>query len=51
MEDAMAWLARTQRFWTESLDRLAAAVEGARTRHEQRRDEPDAGPPHEASPA
>ena len=27
MEDAMAWLARYQRFWTESLDRLAAAVE------------------------
>lgn len=28
MEDAMAWLARYQRFWTESLDRLAALVEG-----------------------
>jgi DNA-binding transcriptional ArsR family regulator len=28
MEDAMAWLARYQRFWTESLDRLAAVVEG-----------------------
>jgi DNA-binding transcriptional ArsR family regulator len=27
MEDAMAWLARYQRFWSESLDRLAAAVE------------------------
>jgi DNA-binding transcriptional ArsR family regulator len=27
MEDAMGWLARYQRFWTESLDRLAAAVE------------------------
>ncbi len=27
MEDAMAWLARYQRFWTESLDRLAAVVE------------------------
>jgi DNA-binding transcriptional ArsR family regulator len=27
MEDAMAWLARYQRFWTESLDRLAALVE------------------------
>jgi len=29
MEDAMAWLARYQRFWTESLDRLAAIVEDA----------------------
>jgi DNA-binding transcriptional ArsR family regulator len=29
MEDAMGWLARYQRFWTESLDRLAAAVEKA----------------------
>jgi DNA-binding transcriptional ArsR family regulator len=27
MEDAMAWLARYQRFWTESLDRLAALLE------------------------
>lgn len=27
LEDAMGWLARYQRFWTESLDRLAAAVE------------------------
>jgi DNA-binding transcriptional ArsR family regulator len=27
MEEAMAWLARYQRFWTESLDRLAAVVE------------------------
>lgn len=27
MEDAMGWLARYQRFWTESLDRLAAALE------------------------
>jgi DNA-binding transcriptional ArsR family regulator len=27
MEDAMAWLTRYQRFWTESLDRLAALVE------------------------
>ncbi|WP_270934683.1 ArsR/SmtB family transcription factor [Falsiroseomonas oryzae] len=27
MEDAMAWLARYQRFWSESLDRLAAVVE------------------------
>jgi DNA-binding transcriptional ArsR family regulator len=27
MEDAMGWLARYQRFWTESLDRLAAMVE------------------------
>ena len=29
MEDAMGWLARYQRFWAESLDRLAAAVERA----------------------
>lgn len=27
MEDAMAWLARYQRFWDESLTRLAALVE------------------------
>jgi len=27
LEDAMGWLARYQRFWTESLDRLAAVVE------------------------
>lgn len=27
MEDAMAWLAHYQRFWTESLDRLAGVVE------------------------
>jgi DNA-binding transcriptional ArsR family regulator len=29
MEDAMGWLARYQRFWSESLDRLAAALEAA----------------------
>jgi DNA-binding transcriptional ArsR family regulator len=28
MEDAMAWLERYRRFWSESLDRLAALVEG-----------------------
>jgi DNA-binding transcriptional ArsR family regulator len=28
MEDAMAWLERYRRFWSESLDRLAAVVEG-----------------------
>lgn len=27
MEDAMGWLARYQRFWSESLDRLAVALE------------------------
>ena len=27
MEDAMQWLSRYQRFWTEQLDRLAAFVE------------------------
>ncbi len=27
MEDAMGWLARYQRFWMESLDRLAVALE------------------------
>lgn len=27
MEEAMAWLSRYQRFWGESLDRLAAMVE------------------------
>jgi len=27
MEDAMAWLQRYARFWEESLDRLAAALE------------------------
>jgi DNA-binding transcriptional ArsR family regulator len=27
MEDAMAWLERYRRFWSESLDRLAAIVE------------------------
>jgi DNA-binding transcriptional ArsR family regulator len=27
MEGAMGWLARYERFWSESLDRLAAAVE------------------------
>jgi DNA-binding transcriptional ArsR family regulator len=27
MEDAMGWLSRYQRFWSESLDRLAAALE------------------------
>jgi DNA-binding transcriptional ArsR family regulator len=27
MEDAMGWLVRYQRFWTESLDRLAQRVE------------------------
>ena len=29
MEDAMAWLQRYARFWEESLDRLAAALERA----------------------
>lgn len=29
LEDAMAWLTRYARFWDESLDRLAAAVERA----------------------
>jgi DNA-binding transcriptional ArsR family regulator len=28
MEDAMEWMARYRRFWGESLDRLAAVVEG-----------------------
>lgn len=28
MEDAMSWLARYARFWSESLDRLAAHLEG-----------------------
>jgi DNA-binding transcriptional ArsR family regulator len=28
MAEAMAWLERYQRFWTENLDRLAALVEG-----------------------
>jgi DNA-binding transcriptional ArsR family regulator len=27
MRDAMAWLARYERFWTENLDRLAALLE------------------------
>lgn len=27
MEEAMAWLARYQRFWSESLDRLATTLE------------------------
>jgi DNA-binding transcriptional ArsR family regulator len=27
LEDAMGWLARYQRFWAESLDRLAATLE------------------------
>jgi hypothetical protein len=27
MREAMAWLARYERFWTASLDRLAALVE------------------------
>lgn len=27
LEDAMAWLRRYERFWSESLDRLAAMVE------------------------
>lgn len=27
MEEAMEWLARYERFWSESLDRLAAVVE------------------------
>lgn len=27
MEDAMAWIAQYRRFWSESLDRLAAALE------------------------
>jgi DNA-binding transcriptional ArsR family regulator len=30
MEDAMGWLARYQRFWSDSLDRLAAALEARR---------------------
>jgi DNA-binding transcriptional ArsR family regulator len=30
MRDAMAWLAKYQRFWGESLDRLAAALEEKR---------------------
>lgn len=29
MEDAMSWLARYARFWSESLDRLAAYLEEA----------------------
>jgi len=28
MEDAVAWLNRYQKYWSESLDRLAAVVEG-----------------------
>lgn len=30
LEDATAWLARYERFWSESLDRLAALVEKRR---------------------
>jgi len=30
MEDAVAWLERYRRFWSESLDRLAAVVEDPR---------------------
>ncbi|MBN9043831.1 MAG: transcriptional regulator [Rhizobiales bacterium 62-47] len=39
MEDAMQWLSRYQRFWTEQLDRLAAFVED------------DACSPSQASPS
>jgi DNA-binding transcriptional ArsR family regulator len=28
MEEAMAWLSRYERFWSQSLDRLAALIEG-----------------------
>src|SRR5712675_1927560 len=39
MEQAMAWLSRYQRFWSENLDRLAAFVEE------------DKWPPNQALPA
>jgi DNA-binding transcriptional ArsR family regulator len=41
MEEAMEWLTRYQRFWSESLDRLAAFVEG----------ESDTCPPSPALPS
>jgi DNA-binding transcriptional ArsR family regulator len=41
MEEAMEWLGRYQRFWSESLDRLAAFVE----------EEPAPCPPSPASPS
>jgi DNA-binding transcriptional ArsR family regulator len=45
MEEAMHWLARYQRFWSEQLDRLAAFVEEEPCSHSP------ASPPSPASPS
>jgi DNA-binding transcriptional ArsR family regulator len=47
MEDAMAWLARYERFWTQQFDRLAAFLEN----EECSTPEPTHSPSNRASPS
>ncbi|HKH00210.1 MAG TPA: metalloregulator ArsR/SmtB family transcription factor [Bradyrhizobium sp.] len=51
MEQAMDWLNRYQRFWSENLDRLAAFVEEDTWLPNQIRPATPASPPDQASPS
>jgi DNA-binding transcriptional ArsR family regulator len=51
MEQAMEWLNRYQRFWSESLDRLAAFVEEDKWSSNQPLPATPASPPGPASPS
>ena len=51
MEQAMDWLNRYQRFWSENLDRLAAFVEEDKWPSNQPPPAPPASSPNRASPS
>jgi DNA-binding transcriptional ArsR family regulator len=51
MEQAMEWLTRYQRFWSDNLDRLAAFVEDRRWPDLQAQPLPPASPRDQASPS
>jgi DNA-binding transcriptional ArsR family regulator len=51
MQQAIGWLNRYQRFWSENLDRLAAFVEEEQWPPNQRRPAMPATPPNRASPS
>ncbi len=38
MREAVSWLERTERFWSQRLDRLAAAVEKGKSRKKRKED-------------
>jgi DNA-binding transcriptional ArsR family regulator len=51
MEQAMGWLNRYQRFWSENLDRLAAFVEQDQWPSNQAQSAKPAAPQNQASPS